>query len=534
LLAVGGIAIGGVAVGIFAYGGFAGGLHIMTGSVKDPQAVAFFDPWAELWTKWLAGLGMFVPVACGLMWLVIWAVFRLRSNKGNSIGEVITATNTDLAANVTHHSSTIEQQVRGPAMGIVATGVLIWILIAVFVTYLSITEGPPHPALYGKIFKVMSVVVASATFLIFAGVKMMNLQSYKLSTAASVVAIVVSPLNLIGLPIGIWALVVLTRQDVKAAFSRTEDRRSETDDTLDIASIRLRLKGMADALTVIACIALLTAIGVGVWLGFASAAPFLERQDRFTLVSMSITHAVYALFILTAAIIIRQLRARLFSLLCITIMGLAIPAVLALNCIMEAEHIPQWPVMIPLWLGMPVSLWATILLFRDDVREIFSEQASRRASDLTVTETETSSEKLILLQVKRPAIGLFVLGGLNLFLILMYTLGTLVQWEEEGWVAAWNETLEMGPIVLTGMALSVPFSIVMILAGVLMIRLRSFGFAITAGIVDLIPFSFTFVFGLPIGIWVLVVLTGKDVKDAFTRFLQLEKKFGRKSLACNA
>ena len=219
-LAVGGIAIGGGAVGIFAYGGSAWGLHAMSGSVKDPQAVEFFDSWANLWTKWLAAGAMIIPAAIGLMWLVIWVVFRLKFDKGNSVGERKTTATTELSADATRQSPTIEQQVRGPAMGIVATGVLIWTLIAIFVVYLSITEGPPHPALYGKIFNVMSLVVASATFLIFAGIRMMNLQSYRLSIVASVVAIVVSPSNLIGLPIGIWALVVLTQKEVKNAFAR--------------------------------------------------------------------------------------------------------------------------------------------------------------------------------------------------------------------------------------------------------------------------------------------------------------------------
>jgi len=35
----------------------------------------------------------------------------------------------------------------------------------------------------------------------------------------SILAIIVAPANIIGLPIGIWALVVLNRREVRAAFA---------------------------------------------------------------------------------------------------------------------------------------------------------------------------------------------------------------------------------------------------------------------------------------------------------------------------
>ena len=56
--------------------------------------------------------------------------------------------------------------------------------------------------------------------MIFAALKMKRLQAYGLAVAASILAIIISPGNLIGLPIGIWALVVLSQRDVRAAFGR--------------------------------------------------------------------------------------------------------------------------------------------------------------------------------------------------------------------------------------------------------------------------------------------------------------------------
>ncbi len=56
---------------------------------------------------------------------------------------------------------------------------------------------------------------------IFGGLKMKNLQSWGLAVAAAVIALLPCTNGwccLIGLPVGIWALVVLMNNDVKAAF----------------------------------------------------------------------------------------------------------------------------------------------------------------------------------------------------------------------------------------------------------------------------------------------------------------------------
>jgi hypothetical protein len=49
---------------------------------------------------------------------------------------------------------------------------------------------------------------------------MKRLQSYGLAVAGSILAILVTPGNLIGLPIGIWALVVLSQRQVREAFGK--------------------------------------------------------------------------------------------------------------------------------------------------------------------------------------------------------------------------------------------------------------------------------------------------------------------------
>lgn len=55
--------------------------------------------------------------------------------------------------------------------------------------------------------------------MVFGGLKMKNLESHGLAMAAAIVAILpCSACCLIGIPVGIWAITVLTNQDVKAQF----------------------------------------------------------------------------------------------------------------------------------------------------------------------------------------------------------------------------------------------------------------------------------------------------------------------------
>ena len=64
------------------------------------------------------------------------------------------------------------------------------------------------------------VALLVGVIIILGALKMKNLQSYGLAMAASILAMVpcLSACCPIGLPIGIWALIVLNNPEVKAAF----------------------------------------------------------------------------------------------------------------------------------------------------------------------------------------------------------------------------------------------------------------------------------------------------------------------------
>lgn len=113
-----------------------------------------------------------------------------------------------------------QQSVHGPAVGLLVTGLLNWVLVPliglVAAYFASARDATPSLALFGPL---LALLVLSS-FIIYAALKMKALEAWGVAVAGSILAIVVSPGNWIGLPIGIWALVVLTRPPVRLAFAQ--------------------------------------------------------------------------------------------------------------------------------------------------------------------------------------------------------------------------------------------------------------------------------------------------------------------------
>ncbi len=123
-------------------------------------------------------------------------------------------------------------QVSGPSVGLLITGILgavlsfIGLIASIFETgiesiktdefmggYARIAEGAT-----GVAFCFVGLLVAG--FIIYASLKMKALTQWSLCIAASIIAMIpcISPCCIVGLPIGIWCLVVLTKPEVKTAF----------------------------------------------------------------------------------------------------------------------------------------------------------------------------------------------------------------------------------------------------------------------------------------------------------------------------
>lgn len=254
--------------------------------------------------------------------------------------------------------------------------------------------------------------------MIVGALKMMRLQSYGWAMTAAILALLpCSPASLLSLAMGIWSLVVLNRRQVKEGFqaqarSRAALRsspapspsaaKSEKTGTGQVSLPEPHLvQAPADCLILAAGVTVVTACGVAIWLLASPASPLITSLTRGNLTVASVTLVTYSLLIGVAGLMLRRLRARFFVLLLVVIAGLFLPAVIALNVAMEFRNMPDWPVAIPLWLGVPAALWGVVTLFRDDVRRAFDAATEQRTGRVAGDE---SASPQALVKVESPAL----------------------------------------------------------------------------------------------------------------------------------
>jgi len=129
-------------------------------------------------------------------------------------------------------SGAAQDAVNGPGVGLIVTGVLGCVGQAAGIIMnlagAGLAAGNARGAgnaMGGMVSGAMGVVFGTigllvGIFIIVAGTKMKQMQSYGLVMGGSIIAMIpcISPCCLLGLPIGIWALVILSKADVKDAF----------------------------------------------------------------------------------------------------------------------------------------------------------------------------------------------------------------------------------------------------------------------------------------------------------------------------
>lgn len=127
-----------------------------------------------------------------------------------------------------------KDQVTGPAIGLIVTAILGFIstIAGIVLNLVGFQMGMNQPGLDPEVQKFVSMFsgamgiisailgLAVSGIVLFGALKMKKCESYGWAMTASILAIIPCscPTCLIGLPIGIWALVVLSKPEVKAAF----------------------------------------------------------------------------------------------------------------------------------------------------------------------------------------------------------------------------------------------------------------------------------------------------------------------------
>lgn len=122
-------------------------------------------------------------------------------------------------------------RVQAPAMALMVTMIISmpFILLGAVINMVSMAGGGVAPAQQEMAINIMSggiglvlnfVGLAIGVVILFGAIKMKNLQNYQYAMTASILAMIpcLSPCCLLGLPFGIWALVVLNDPNVKASF----------------------------------------------------------------------------------------------------------------------------------------------------------------------------------------------------------------------------------------------------------------------------------------------------------------------------
>ena len=126
------------------------------------------------------------------------------------------------------------RRVQNPAWGLIITGIISWITIplAFWIPVVRDLDAAQR-TVFQISFGIVPLVVG--TIMALAGFRMKRLEGYWLAMFAAVLPIIVlvfkligmsfetlaiNPADLVGVPMGLWALVVLARPEVKRAFAR--------------------------------------------------------------------------------------------------------------------------------------------------------------------------------------------------------------------------------------------------------------------------------------------------------------------------
>jgi hypothetical protein len=129
------------------------------------------------------------------------------------------------------NATTAAQQVSGPATGLIVTAILGFvvqagsILINVFGFSMGFLDTSPDAValnfLSGTMGLFLNVVgLAIGAVILIGAQKMKKLESHGWAMASSILALApcISPCCVVGLPVGIWSLVVILKPEVKGAF----------------------------------------------------------------------------------------------------------------------------------------------------------------------------------------------------------------------------------------------------------------------------------------------------------------------------
>ena len=128
----------------------------------------------------------------------------------------------------------MQEKVNAPAIGLMVTAIIgmLFQLVNILLQILGVGMGALGGGQVERADQMMSMLsgglgivfgligLAIGAVILFGAMKMRKLESYGLSMAAAILAMIpcLSPCCILGLPLGIWALIVLMKPEVKQSF----------------------------------------------------------------------------------------------------------------------------------------------------------------------------------------------------------------------------------------------------------------------------------------------------------------------------
>ena len=183
------------------------------------------------------GIGLVVGIVFGIWSLVVLTRPDVQAAFERKKGQLQAGQAEDVIGSTIAMDSfaAVRQQVTGPAIGMVICAIVNCILLvpllSLFVPRLVYRASNTMMSGAHRFLIIALPCLALVTIVILligAAVRMRRLKCYRLAVFAAVLAILpITPAFLLSLPIGIWALAVLTDSQVKAAFKKNKHERSE-------------------------------------------------------------------------------------------------------------------------------------------------------------------------------------------------------------------------------------------------------------------------------------------------------------------
>ncbi|MGI8978310.1 MAG: hypothetical protein ACR2FY_03700 [Pirellulaceae bacterium] len=457
----------------------------------------------------------------------------------------------------------VKRQLNWPGNGLVVGGVLgllFCLFMLAFNTYGFAFSGSVDYV--GGLFLCLLIEFPWSILVLFAGMKILRMESHRLSRAGTCLALLpISPASILTIPMGLWGFSILSSRQAREAYRRKEllyaseggapspipqatstplpplptweqtkvrvetptasfvpvvAKPANSPDAATQDSARLAMQGPGFGLIVGGVLAIIAPIG---WLVFMLLQPVVLTRmvvgwpDWQLFVGYSSTAILvslpFAVLMILGGVNMRQLRSYRMAWL-----G-GIAAVVPF-CV-------GWP------LSLPFGLWVLVTLLRPEVKSAFGEPVNESAASQIAHPAKPTRVEQDIAVAKRglywPGLGLQMAGIIG-FLPLAFMLGAVVvvllgnvvdSANHDVWarrLRLFFDDMGLGPAWFA-MLVQVPSSIFLLISGRAMRHVVHYRLALIGGIVAMIPCGPAWLISLPLGIWAVVVLTVPEVRQAF-------------------